>query len=146
MTNELERRITTAIPTTDNNVRVIDGTYGQMSDGIWENSPVVENAWRGLNLECDGPTIIITVTPRSSLWSKSDTEILDYIANKVKQVIKTEIDDGYTNWQMEWKRDCNIKSDYLSGYLYNKNGPHGRKVDVTVADAYYVYDKLKGRK
>ncbi len=75
--------------------------------------------------------------------SWDEDAIKTWFANKLKQVVKTEEkDNGCKDW---WKRDNDkIVLDYLSGFYKDKEGvPH--LVNVTVADAYKIYDRLKGR-
>ena len=54
------------------------------------------------------------------------------IANKIKQIIKIEIDDGNTN--LNWSRTCSAVPQYIT---------YGSP--ITVGDCYELYELLKGR-
>lgn len=133
-----ERIINTGIPSTDNKSKeILSSVIGQLSDGIWENSPGMVKYWQNLDVDTKDNNIVIVEDTYSPFWKYSSTErdkkVLEFFANKIKQIIKTEIDDG--NDDLEWDRNCTGVSDYL-----------GYKEEITVRDAYKVYDKLKGRK
>lgn len=132
------RIIDTGIPATDKKSKeILDSVIGQLSDGIWENSPGMAKYWQNLDVSIKDGDIVITESTYSPFWKYSpaerDKKVLEFFANKIKQIIKTEIEDGNEN--LEWNRDCTGVSDYL-----------GYKEQITVRDAYKVYDKLKGRK
>ena len=132
------RIINTGIPSTDNKSKeILSSVIGQLSDGIWENSPGMAKYWQNLDVDTKDNNIVIVEDIYSPFWKYSSTErdkkVLEFFANKIKQIIKTEIDDGNDN--LEWDRNCTGVSDYL-----------GYKEEITVRDAYKVYDKLKGRK
>lgn len=65
-------------------------------------------------------------------YRQNDVGVLEYFAAKIKQIIKTEIEDGCRD--MVWDRQCCVPSTYLN---YHQ--------DVQVRDAYQCYDLLKGR-
>ena len=89
--------------------QVLDGVMGQLSDGIWENSPAMEKFWKTAKVDFENGEVVIKVnnngyltqkynsyngrvrdTYQWSPWSgKSDDEIKKWFANKVKQVVKT---------------------------------------------------------
>lgn len=132
------RIINTGIPSTDNKSKeILSSVIGQLSDGIWENSSGMVKYWQNLDVDTKDNNIVIVEDTYSPFWKYSSTErdkkVLEFFANKIKQIIKTEIDDG--NDDLEWDRNCTGVSDYL-----------GYKEEITVRDAYKVYDKLKGRK
>lgn len=137
-------KVKTGLSASDNKAKeILESVIGQLSDGIWENSPGMIKYWKTLDVTTDGGDIVIV---SSDGWdspfhkygeSERGKKILDFFANKVKQIIKIEIEDGYTrdSKKMEWKRDCDAVSEYMG---YNE--------EITVKDCYRVYDKLKGRK
>ena len=102
---------------------------GQLSDGIWENSRGMEKYWQYADIIKKGSEIYISVNTEnyeSGYRGKSEQDIKRYFAQKVKQIVKEE--------GLEWSRDNTEISAYLD-----------RGSDVTVQDAYRVYDKLLGR-
>lgn len=123
---------------------ILDSVLGQMSDGIWENSPAMDKMWSNMDFQQLHDKIVMA-TPegyvnwnntwgRNNGWyGKTDEEVRNYLARKIKQVIKTEQEDG--GIKGKWSRDNTEVSDYLT-----RNKP------ITVADAYELYDLLKGRK
>ena len=128
----------TGIPATDRkSFEILESVIGQLSDGIWENSPSMGKYWKNLHIDTRDGNIIINETYNSPFRWDDQKKVLEFFANKVKQIIKTEIKDGYTrdSKKMEWKRDCDAVSEYMG---YNE--------EITVKDCYRVYDKLKGRK
>ena len=105
---------------------VLDSVIGQLSDGIWENSPGMNKYWQHADIDfIDGEiNIIVDNSWNSGFKGKSPEEIKKWFAKKVKQIIKEE--------GLDWKRDNEESADYMHG-------------DVRVKDAYRVYDKLLGR-
>lgn len=123
---------------------ILNAVVGQLSDGIWENSPGMERYWRFASGADDNGNLVVYdgyernpwYNPRQrgsgnpwfySAFSKmSDEEVKRYFAHKIKQIVKEE--------GLEWSRDNTEHSDYLD---YDSG--------VTVRDAYKVYDRLLGR-
>lgn len=115
---------------------ILDSVMGQLSDGMWENSPAMAKYWNNAGISEDAATgeVLIHISDGcfSGFCGKSDDEIKNWFADKVKQIVKAEFD----NSSIGWKRNCPEVSDYLSrGYGYL----------VTIGDAYRAYDILKGR-
>ena len=126
------------------NLAILESVIGQLSDGMWENSPRMEGYWRFACIAKDTETneVFILVSNRfaeyrwnkntyNSFKAKTEVEIKDWFANKIKQIIKQEIKD-WPSKDFQWKRDCEIESDYMHD-------------GVKVSDCYKAYDKLKGR-
>ena len=108
---------------------VLLSVIGQLSDGIWENSRGMEKYWQYADIIKKGSEIYISVNTEnyeSGYRGKSEQDIKRYFAQKVKQIVKEE--------GLEWSRDNTEISYYLA-----------RDSEVTVQDAYRVYDKLLGR-
>lgn len=135
--------------TSDKDQEVLDSVIGQLSDGIWENSPAMEKYWRTLDIVKENGTLCFKVVGQGyvdkrfdpngrnrsryidSPWrGKSDEEVLKWFAQKVKQVVKTEITYGSS---AKWDRNDTTELDYMSS-------------GITVKDAYKVYDALLKRK
>ena len=131
-------------------LEILDSVIGQMSDGMWENSPVMEHYWRFITVEFDNGEVVLKIEKRGE-WEQGsrpgnmhfvdnyfmsklggkDAAILAFMGKKVKAVAKENLkDDGEGNW------DRNDTS--LLEYLYSNE-------DVTTQNAYFVYEKLIGR-
>jgi hypothetical protein len=117
--------INTGIKANDKFIDILSSVIGQMSDGIWENTRSMEKYWKSLDYRTDAYGYII-IEDRHFVCS----DPVDFFANKIKQIIKIEIEDG--NKEMYWDRMCSASPFYM----------HGR---VTVGDCYQLYELLKGR-
>ena len=137
---------------------VVESTLGQLSDGIWENSSVMEQYWRFITVDVKNNEVVLLVQAEDSerinsgsrpmgrgklmrvvstyktvynrFSNMSDDEVKKWIAAKVKTVVKTEEKDS---GRKLWDRSCNIELTYMSK-------------GVLAKDAYRVYDALLGRK
>jgi hypothetical protein len=116
--------INTGIKANEKFLAILSSVMGQMSDGIWENSRSMEKYWQSLNFKTAGGIIII----EDKYGVCADP--VDFFANKIKQIIKIEIDDG--NRSLVWERSCGAVPHYMHG-------------NVTVGDCYQLYELLKGR-
>ena len=115
-----------------------------MSDGIWENSKTMEKYWPFANvIKKNGERIFLEIikTPfrpntnmdtSNGFYDMDENMIKVFFAKKVKQIAKTELNDADIG---EWKRDNLNQSTYLSSY----------DEDITIQDAYFVYEHLLGR-
>lgn len=117
--------INTGIKANDKFIDILSSVLGQMSDGIWENTRSMEKYWKSLGYRMDASGYII-IEDRYYVCS----DPVDFFANKIKQIIKIEIDDG--NKEMYWDRMCSASPFYMHG-------------NVTVGDCYQLYELLKGR-
>lgn len=120
---------------------ILNSVIGQMSDGLWENSPVMEHYWRYINVvRTAGNQVFLVVdgvTADSShvvnyfnyKMGMDERKIKEFIAKKLKEVVKEEIGSG--NDLMGWNRNNETESDFLAG---------------TISDCYFVYETLLGRK
>jgi hypothetical protein len=118
-------KINTGIPATDKRLNILGSVIGQMSDGIWENTRSMEKYWKSLSYE-KGSDGNIWLEDRGYVCS----DVKDFFANKIKQIIKIEIEDG--NDKLIWSRSCSGVPHYMHG-------------QVTVGDCYELYELLKGR-
>lgn len=120
-------KIITKIPYTAKRADILRSVIGQLSDGIWENNSSMRKYWRSL---CYGQT------PDGMIWIEDRNYVcakpLDFFANKIKQIVKIEIEDGWEAEGLEWSRDCAVHPDYFHG-------------TVTVGECYELYELLKGR-
>ena len=117
--------ITTTIPATEQFCNILSGVIGQMSDGIWENTRSMEKYWKSLRYSVN-PAGFIVIEDRFGVCANP----CDFFANKIKQIIKIEIEDGY---DLSWNRGCGKCSNYMHGS------------DTTVGNCYELYELLKGR-
>ena len=147
---EYNRKIKTDLEATNKNYEILDSVLGQMSDGIWENSPVVEGYWRFATIEkSDDNKIVIAVSTiygtnyhdnkclKNRFADMTDDKVKAYFANKIKQIVKMEesiLKEFYNNTSkdLSWRKDNQQKCGYM-----------GYKETITVADAYAAYKNLK---
>lgn len=118
-------KINTGIQATSKFMSILGSVIGQMSDGIWENTRSMEKYWKSLSYE-KGQDGNIWLEDRRGVCSN----VSEFFANKIKQIIKVEIDDG--NDKLIWSRSCGACPSYMHG-------------GVTVGDCYQLYELLKGR-
>jgi hypothetical protein len=118
--------INTGIKANDKFLNILSSIIGQMSDGIWENTRSMEKYWKSLDYRTDAAGYIII---EDRHWVCNDP--VDFFANKIKQIVKIEIEDG--NSKMYWDRNCSAIPSYI-----------GRGGE-TVGDCYQLYELLKGR-
>ena len=116
--------VNTSIKATNKRLSILGSVIGQMSDGIWENTRSMEKYWKSLDYgEKNGE---IYLEDRGYVC----TDVRKFFADKIKQIIKIEIEDG--NDKLEWSRSCSAMPFYIDG-------------GVTVGDCYELYELLKGR-
>ena len=118
--------INSGIKANDKFLCILSSVFGQMSDGIWENTRAMEKYWKSLDYSVNSAGYIVIEDRRFVC-----ADPVDFFANKIKQIIKIEIDDG--NCRMSWDRLCSATPSYI-----------GRGV-ATVGDCYQLYELLKGR-
>ena len=118
---------------------MLSAVIGQMSDGYWENSPMMQGYWRFCKIGTAGDEVTIevdggygaSVGPRyieNRFHGMSDDAVKKFFADKIKFLIKEE---GLGKWDR-----CNEnETDFLS-----YGSPRYR-----VKDCYYAYEILKGR-
>jgi hypothetical protein len=108
-------------------LEILNACIGQMSDGIWENTRSMEKYWKSLSVNTNASGCI-EIEDR---WY-SCADPVAFMANKIKQIIKIEIDDG--NTRLDWSRTCSAIPQYIT---------YGSP--ITVGDCYKLYELLKGR-
>jgi len=133
---------------------IISSVFGQLSDGIWENSPRMEKYWNLCDYEKVPQGIEFTIKSSEkgygSKWYDIPEEWLKYenyeytfdenkfkewLGNKVKQVVKINMNDDDLG---DWNRQNLTVVPYLDR--------NAKDYAVTVADCYWLYEYLKGRK
>ena len=136
--------------TAGKDAEILDSITGQLSDGIWENSPNMDRYWKNIDFSSKDGKIVANVpigyyaddafrdyglNPKSNPYSNMDDErVRRYLADKAKQIVKQNIKD-YPQLG-KWDRNNNNTVDYMGGH--NTEG-------ITVADVYSFYDRVKGR-
>lgn len=134
-----ERKIDTGLKT-DLDMAILDAVLGQLSDGMWENSPLMDKYWPYIEIEKRGGKVYLDISdsyrkyeyPRNGFMDMDDATIKTWLAKKLKAVIKEE--------GLDWRRDNAETTDYLS-----TDWRLPSKEEATVADCYYVYEVLRGR-
>lgn len=118
---------------------ILDGVFGQLSDGMWENSRAAEGYWPYIDADLKNGEVVLTVSnsyrydgrPTNKLLDMDDVSVKKWLAKKIKQVIQEE--------GLDWDRGNTDETDYLDTEWRKSKQPS------TVADCYYVYEVLKGR-
>lgn len=118
---------------------ILDGVFGQLSDGMWENSRAAGGYWPYIDADFENGEVVLKVSnayrkyeePTNKLLNMTEDNVKKWLAKKIKQVIQEE--------GLDWKRDNTEETDYLDTEWRTSKQPS------TVADCYYVYEVLKGR-
>ena len=118
---------------------MLDAVIGQMSDGYWENIPMMRGYWKFVKTGTAGDEGTLNVDETSGarygdsridnrFYGMPDDAVKKFFADKIKFLIKEE---GLGKWD----RGNESETDYLS---------YGRP-RYRVKDGYYAYEILKGR-
>jgi len=120
---------------------VLNSVMGQLSDGIWENSPNMTSYWKDLRIANDNNFIVFVVQEhdRYDKYMKryyknyyrdmTDIEILKFWLRKIKAIFSVEL-KYYPDRGLKWSVDCKEVLRY-----YNDN--------LMVSDVFTVYTELK---
>lgn len=124
---------------------ILDSLHGQMSDGYWENKNY-NKYWLNFDVRRDADDRVyfeVSVSP-DRFWGgrlmKNPFAGMDaagfksWLAGRLRKMIGVEAE--YKKWPDGWwsRTSTGLESQYLD-----------KKLDVTVADVYRVYDELKGK-
>lgn len=145
----------TSDETAEKDKAILESVIGQMSDGMWENSRQMEKYWRGMTFsqDKDGQVTLRHVSSynervqrwiggrNGSVYSWDEAkpsgynrmgsrEAREFLAKKIKQIVDAERKENPSVGK--WRADNNNALDYMHK-------------GVTVADAYSLYKRLKGR-
>ena len=142
--------------TDDIALEVLDNVIGQMSDGMWENSRIMEHYWPFVKIEkVEGKVcIVIDATNNSSAYHPNNSwnnwfirydklgkdrgKIKEFFAKKIRKIVNENAKDcNWKNKRMSLKNDTTL--DYMHSYRKNENGDY---TPITVADTYRVYKAL----
>lgn len=114
---------------------ILDGIQGQMSDGIWENTPSMEAYWQ--NFKPKGNAIFVPTLGydwssrlRNPYAEMSDSAIRRYFANKAKYIAQLWMHDNRINPYKNWNADNTEECDYMHD-------------GITVADMFEFFNKNK---
>ena len=120
---------------------ILSSVIGQMSDGLWENSPAMEHYWRFINaVRTEGDQIFLVVdgvaeddshvaNHFNSRMGMDERKIREFVAKKLKEAVKEELKTA--RHSAGWDRNNESESSCLGG---------------TISDCYFVYETLLGRK
>ena len=115
---------------------MLAAVIGQMSDGYWENTPMMRGYWPFVDAAVQGDEAVLEVSNdrynrvifnQNRFRDMTDDAIRKFFAEKIKFLVKAE---GLG----DWKRDNEKETEYLS-----YDDPY------RVKDCYYAYEVLKGR-
>lgn len=132
--------------------KILEGVYGQLSDGLWEDSPRMEKYWRNSELISKNGFLAFTIKPydifsyknidaiQKDIIDNGSSTVAAVLWNKLfsvwlKTIVKTELENSDEDLG-EWKRDNTSELTYFG----TSDDP------ITVRDAYRVYDSLLNRK
>lgn len=118
---------------------MLSSVIGQMSDGYWENTPMMRGYWEFVKTGTSGNEVTLNVDEvgwtldgdrhiENRFYGMSDDAVKKFFADKIKFLIKEE---GLGKWD----RGNENETDFLS-----YGNPRYR-----VKDCYYAYEVLKGR-
>ena len=111
-------------------VHILEAVTSQMSDGIWENTVAMKKYQRNLNYE-SSPTGELIIIDEDGVCANP----VYFFANKIKQIIKEEI-EAETTPGLVWNRTCGIIPRYI---------PKSLETKITVGDCFELYEKLRGK-
>lgn len=117
--------------------RILDSLTGQLSDGLWENSPRMEKYWKYIDYQLDSNDQIMIQVPEDYRWwldLDGPNAVKAWFAKHLKQLVK-KIAEWNPTAGYDWKRDNDTQ---IEGY-FHRSAPR-------VKDIYRVYDKLLNRK
>ena len=142
---------------------VISSVMGQLSDGIWENSPAMESYWRMCEpFRADDGKTYMRVSKKVDYldytdhrgyrhWKNnkyatmSNAGVRNFWGNKVKQVVDIERRDSKNSSMFKGDEDYSWRPDNKTELQYMHSYREGGK-NPTVGDAYKVWAKLTAPK
>jgi hypothetical protein len=123
----------------DINKDILNSVIGQMSDGMWENSPGMAGYWTFADID-DNNNILVNKAYGNYMGTRlnnpyvgmSEEDVKNFFANKIKAIAQQYLHDQNINPYREWNSSNTEKCSYLD---YDTG--------VTIADAYAAYKALK---
>jgi len=124
---------------------ILDSLHGQMSDGYWENKNY-NKYWLNFDVRRDADDRVffeVSSSPdrfwggrtmKNPFVGMDADRFKSWLAGRLRKMIGVEAKDK--KWPDGWwsRTSTGLESQYLD-----------KKLDVTVADVYRVYDELKGK-
>lgn len=135
---------------------VLNSVLGQMSDGMWENSKIMEHYWPFVEIQRVNDSVCIVIdttynsedawhpnTPYNNFFihklNKDPEKIKQFFANKIRHIVHENAKDyNWDNKRMS-KKNTHVLT-YMHSYNKDKNGNYP---PITVSDAHKVYTALK---
>lgn len=122
------------------NLHIMQSVLGQLSDGIWENSPRMRNYWQCVDFQLNSNNEVELVIKYKGLVFQYnvDADVLKWYARKLRQIIKEEKRDLNSNDNsFRWSKTCHKECMYISNYEdENTLG------NPTVSQCYNAYEIL----
>lgn len=118
---------------------ILHSVIGQMSDGMWENTPGMAGYWTFAKID-DNNNILVNKAYGNCMGTRlnnpyvgmSEEDIKNFFANKIKAIAQQYLHDQNINPYREWNSSNTERCSYLD---YDTG--------VTIADAYAAYKALK---
>lgn len=139
LNEDAEKRTIKTVGDPKLNRAIVSSIIGQISDGIWENSPAMEGYWYHANAGDNGEIIVDTrdySSRKNPYIDMSDDEIRKYFANKAKYIAQLDMHDHNINPYKNWNENNNEESNYMSFYGELDHDP-------TFAEIYRFYKDNK---
>jgi len=146
------------------NYSILDNVIGQMSDGKWENSRVMEHYWPFVEIAMDDSDNVIIMVHKPGSKGKygstsgyfarensncnnwfvnpfknikcSHSLIREFFAKKLQALVADER-KSYPSHNIKFNANCDVESEYISD---SSDGYKGHKI----SDIYNAYKTLKG--
>lgn len=132
---------------------VLQSVIGQLSDGIWENSRIMNHYWPFVKVEMIDGQVCLVISkngiyryPNSmtnyffdpAKMNKDGTKIKKWFADKIKAIVNQERKD-FPDKGIKFNDKCDKDLCYMDHR--NEDGSYNR--DITVREAYVVYKCLR---
>lgn len=106
-----DKVVKTNLPNNQKSIDILGSVIGQMSDGMWENSPYMEGYWHFVNTckdyskdSVEDGNIYIADRPwdyegrysiNNRFYGMSEQEVKTFFAKKIKKITNEELKDNY---------------------------------------------------
>jgi len=135
--NNYRVKIITDIPANSINDGIFGSVFGQIIDGIWENSSTMKKYYDRMSYGEINNNLYLSVNILfyTEAFNDNAENVLKWFAQKIKQIVMKE---QKFNSEIEWKRDNKTELTFI------ENTEDG--TPITVSDCYRVYNALLNRK
>ncbi len=116
MSSECTREVSTGLDNTEVNRAILKSVFGQMSDGMWENTPSVTPYWSYATYDPSNTKIYISnsTDKKNPYCSMTDVQIRNYFARKIKHICIQELRDrGIVHPDKTFNDDNNMQLWYI---------------------------------